>query len=149
MRGHVSRISRVVLLAAAGLLVTYAPLQAQPVQPLGFKWWQDEMAQRKIGLSTDQSKRIEEVFQAALPELRRAKKQLDAVEKDLSRLVDSPDAALIQQVDRVEAARADLNKARTLMLLRIRRILTADQRVRLEALHQGRAREHSGPDNRH
>lgn len=138
-------------LVAACLLLAHGPLQAQPLTAPGFKWWQDETAQRKIDISGDQSRRIEDVFQNALPELRRAKKQFDAVEADLSRLVESSadDGALTQQVDRVEAARADLNKARTLMLLRMHRILTADQRVRLKALHKGREREHQGPDKRH
>ena len=40
-------------------------------------------------------------------------------------------------------------KTRTLMLLRIRRILTADQRVKLDAFHKERERgDHKNHDNR-
>ena len=53
----------------------------------------------------------------------------------------------MDQVDSVESARAELNKSRTMMLLRMRRVLTTDQWAKFTALHQaaekfGRDREH-------
>ena len=53
------------------------------------------------------------------PELVRRKKALDEVERELSRVVESSsdDSVIALQVDRVEEKRAELNKARTLMLL--------------------------------
>ena len=143
MKGYSCGVWRTVLFAAV-LCAVSSPLQAQ-----GFKWWQNEPFQKRLGLTSDQSRRIEDVFQAALPNLRRAKQQLDSQEGELSKLVNgaAEDAALAQQVERVEAARSELNKTRTLMLLRIRRILTADQRVKLDAIHKERERERDHKDH--
>jgi Spy/CpxP family protein refolding chaperone len=46
-----------------------------------------------------------------------------------------------QQIDQVEAVRSALNKTRTLMLLRMRHVLTPEQRVQLNALRDRRERE--------
>jgi Spy/CpxP family protein refolding chaperone len=142
------RLPRRWLLAAASAA---ALASAFPAAAQGFRWWQDEGVQRRIGLAPDQSRHIEEVFQNALPELRRGKRQLDTAEGELSRLADgvADDAVLAQHVERVEAARAELNKTRTLMLLRMRRILSADQRSGLDALHRQRETARAGVDKRH
>jgi Spy/CpxP family protein refolding chaperone len=114
------------------------------------KWWQSERFQRELQLTADQISRIEDVFQAALPELRQQKKALDRLENDLSRLIDTSadEAAVMREADRVEAVRSELSKARTRMLLRIRRVLTADQRVRLAALHDEWERSRKREDRR-
>jgi Spy/CpxP family protein refolding chaperone len=121
------------------------------------KWWQQERFQRELQLGADQISRIEEVFQAAIPELRQQKKALDQLETRLSRLIDTSadETAVMQEADRVEAAGAGrshaphhLSKARTRMLLRIRRVLTAEQRVKLGALHEEWERERKRQDHR-
>lgn len=112
------------------------------------KWWQSERFQRELHLSADQISRIEEVFQAALPELRRQKKALDQLEKELSRLIDTSadEDAVMSEADRVESVRAELSKARTRMLLRMRRVLTAEQRAKLGVLHEQWERERKHQD---
>lgn len=136
-------LCRATLLLAVLLATGPALLLAQ--DSARFKWWQNETVQKQLGLAGDQVKRIEAVFQGALPDLRRGKQQLDALEGELSRLVEksADDAAVVQQVDRVEAARGVLNKTRVLMLLRMRRLLSPDQRVRLDAFHMGRGSDHA------
>jgi Spy/CpxP family protein refolding chaperone len=133
-------------LALLGLVttITVTPAAAQG------KWWQSERFQRELQLNADQISRIEEVFQAAIPELRQQKKALDRLETELSRLIDTSDdeTAVMHEADRVEAARAELSKARTRMLLRIRRVLTAEQRVKLGALHEEWERERKRQDHR-
>jgi Spy/CpxP family protein refolding chaperone len=57
--------------------------------------------------------------------------------------VDEP--TIVAQLDRVESVRAELNKARVLMLYRMNRVLSPDQRTRLKALWE---RQHGG-DRRH
>jgi Spy/CpxP family protein refolding chaperone len=126
-----------VLLALTAVLVFAASASAQ-----GFKWWNSEQYKHELGLTADQSRRLEEIFQAALPDLRVHKKTLDEAEAEFNRLVQHEDEkAVLAQVDRVEAARAELNKARTLMLLRMRRTLTTDQWVKLGAMHDAAQRD--------
>ena len=62
-------------------------------------------------------------------------------EKEFDRLVDrGDDASVMQHVGVVEAARAELNKTRTVILLRMRRSLTADQWAKFTALADQRGR---------
>jgi Spy/CpxP family protein refolding chaperone len=114
-------------------------LLAIPASAQGFKWWNSDQYRRELGLTTDQSRRIEEIFQAALPGLRVAKKALDDAEANFESLVQrGDDSSVMEQVDHVETARGELNKARTIMLLKMRRVLTTDQWVKLGALERER-----------
>jgi Spy/CpxP family protein refolding chaperone len=116
----------------AALLVLAAPAQAQAV-----KWWMSEQYVHELGLTSDQSRRIEEIFQAAVPALRVQKKALDDAEKQFQTTMERGDySAVMEQVDRLETARADLNRSRTLMLVNMRRLLTVDQWIKLDAMHQ-------------
>lgn len=132
------------------VLATVVALVPVAASAQGFKWWESEKFKRELQLTTEQISRIEEVFQAALPELRQQKKALDRLEQDLSRLIDTSadEEHVMQQADKVESVRAELSKARTLMLLRMRRVLTADQRVKLGALHEEWERNRKRQDRR-
>jgi Spy/CpxP family protein refolding chaperone len=110
----------------------------------GFKWWQNERFQEELALTPQQVTRLEEIFQAKQPKLRRQKEAFDVLEASLSKLVadgraTEADAAAL--IDEVEAARSAFSKSRTLMLFKMRRILTSDQHVKLTALHQQWERE--------
>ena len=66
-------------------------------------------------------------------------------EADFNQMVEaSDDAQVMAQVGVVEAARSELNKSRTMMLLRMRRVLTPDQRVKFVMLQQ-QTRNHRPP----
>jgi Spy/CpxP family protein refolding chaperone len=120
-------------------------LSVSPAVAQGFKWWQNENFRRELGLTPEQSARLEEIFQASQPTLRTQKQAFDRADAGLERLVETGDeGAVIQQLNVVEAARAELNKSRTMMLLRMRRILTSDQRVKFTALHQALDRDRKG-----
>jgi Spy/CpxP family protein refolding chaperone len=132
------------LLAAVFLLALAAPLHGQS---FGFAWWKDPQFQHELGLSADQSARIDAIFQAAISQLRPKKQELDQQEDLLSQqIVAGADEALVsKQVDRVEAIRSHMNKMRTLMLLKERQVLTPDQRVKLNKLHEQWERDHKRP----
>jgi Spy/CpxP family protein refolding chaperone len=132
------------LLPAVFLLALAAPLHGQS---FGFAWWKDPQFQHELGLSADQSARIDAIFQAAISQLRPKKEELDKQEELLSQqIVAGADETLVsKQVDRVEAIRSHMNKMRTLMLLKERQILTPDQRVKLSKLHEQWERDHKRP----
>ena len=130
----------IVLLAA---LAAPGVLQAQEQQQRK-KWWQDEQFKAELGLTAQQSASVEATFQSALPKLKAAKAQLDELEADLSRMIREralDESVISAQIDKVEAARADLSKNRTLMLYRIHRILTPEQNTKLQAMHDRWERE--------
>ena len=130
------------MLALASVLAVPRPLHAG--QGGKFKWWQSERFVQDLGLTQEQSARIEEVFQASWPALHAAKADLDRLETELSRLIaegTASEAKVLQHIDRVEASRSAMGRTRSLMLYRMHRLLTADQRVKLKALYDAVERE--------
>jgi Spy/CpxP family protein refolding chaperone len=134
------RAALVAVVLGVAVLWTAAPASAQ-----GFKWWQSDKFKKELSLNQDQSTHIEDIFQHTLPVLRKQKDTLDKAEADFNQMVEaSDDAQVMAQVTVVEAARAELNKSRTMMLLRMRRVLTPDQRVKFVMLQQ-QTRTHGRP----
>jgi Spy/CpxP family protein refolding chaperone len=122
-------------LAVAVLLALAAPLHGQS---FGFSWWKDAQFQRDLGLTPDQAAKIDAIFQSTISLLRQKKADLDRQEDELSRMIaaGADESLVTRQVDKVESTRASMNKMRTLMLLHERQVLTPEQRVRLNKLHE-------------
>jgi Spy/CpxP family protein refolding chaperone len=140
MRGHL--LAAVILLT--GTAVGYAqqlhaPVQPAPsfTQPQPFAWWKSEQFKKELGLTADQSARIDKIWETTRPELRQEWEELQKLEEKLSRLIqnDADEAVLARQIDRVETARANTNKTRSLMLVQMVKTLTPDQRSRFKALN--------------
>jgi len=146
MKAHLVTVCR----SAVALALVWCAL-ADTARAQGFKWWQTERFQRELALTLDQISRIEEIFQACIPELRQHKESLDRQEEELSVMIDraADEPLVMQQLDRVEAARVALSKSRTRMLLRIRRVLNTEQRVKLGVLHQEWIRERKQQHNQY
>lgn len=111
------------------------------------KWWlADHPYHRELALTGEQSKRLEEIFQAAVPTLKAQKRTLDKAEAEFEALIErGSDAAVMEQVNHLETARAELSKTRTMMLLRMKKVLTADQWAKFTALHQAQQRVTTKP----
>jgi Spy/CpxP family protein refolding chaperone len=116
--------------------VLAAPLSAGALK---FKWWQSERFVRELALTTDQQTRLEGIFKSSWPSLEACKGDLDRLDSELSKLIaegTTAETQVIQQIDRVEASRSALGRARALMLYRMYRVLTPEQRVKLNALNE-------------
>ena len=108
-----------------------------------FKFWQGDV-QAELGITNQQSAAIEQIFQATMPKLEETKQKLDKLEATLSQTIrdNTADLATVaMQVDRQESTRAELYKTRTLMLYRMRLLLTPEQRARLQARWEARNRK--------
>jgi len=123
----------------AALLFSAAPAIAQrpPEAPRPFAWWKSEPFKKELGLTTDQSARIDKIWETTRVELRQEWDELSKLESKLSRLIqnDADEAVLTRQIDRVETARAGANKTRSLMLVQMLKVLTPEQRTRFNTLH--------------
>lgn len=111
------------------------------------RWWKTESISKELGLTADQSSRIEQIFESTVPELRQEWDELDRLEGKLSRMIQddtNDEATLARQIDRVETARASASKTRSLMLMRMRKVLTPEQRVRLQDITKRREAGNSG-----
>jgi Spy/CpxP family protein refolding chaperone len=136
------------IIGIIGVLVAVSTVQAAGQGPVR-KWWADREVQTALDLTAQQADQVEAIFQSTLPQLRSAKDELDRQEAELSRLIaaDTTDESLIaQQIDRVEAARSEMSKLRALMLFRMHRVLSADQRAKLKAYSERRNHERRGRD---
>jgi Spy/CpxP family protein refolding chaperone len=120
--------------------------------PMGFPfgaWWKNPDVVQKIGLTDDQSQRIDKVFQDFRAKLVDLHSNLQKQEEQLKPLVDadSPDdGAVMAQVDRVAQARVALEKANAQMMLAIRHVLTSDQWEKLKERSPGRRHWGERPD---
>jgi Spy/CpxP family protein refolding chaperone len=111
------------------------------------RWWNNPQVAQKIGLTDDQRKKMDDIFQQHRLKLVDLDANLKREEIVMEPLVnaDQPDEAkLLAQIDRVAQARAELEKANARMLLGIRRVLTADQWKKLQEEHQGPNEMHPG-----
>jgi Spy/CpxP family protein refolding chaperone len=101
------------------------------------RWWSNPDVAAKIGLSADQQKKMDAVFEQARPGLMNQLQAVHTEEQNMGPLLaaDQPDESkILAQVDRIAQARAELEKANARMLLGLRRILTADQWKTLQAM---------------
>lgn len=140
----------IVLFLLAILLGPCGVVSAQEPQQQRRKWWQDEQYKSELGLTEQQTASVEAIFESAIPRLKTLKTQLDGLETELSRLIRerAVDESIVSaQIDRVEAARAELSKNRTLMLYRIHRVLTPEQNTKLQEMHD-RWEKQRGRDSR-
>jgi len=103
------------------------------------KWWDNPQVAEQLGLSADQKKKMEDIFQQNRLKLVDLNATVQKAELTMEPLVaaDQPDEAkIVAQIDKVAQARADLEKANARMLLGIRGVLTPEQFQKL----QGQAR---------
>lgn len=106
------------------------------------KWW--EVYKTELRLSPDQASRIDAIFEATFPQLRASYEELNKREEQLSALIsanDATEAQVLRQADQIEAIRGELSKTRVLMLFRMRRVLSPEQRDKLQALQKDRERD--------
>jgi Spy/CpxP family protein refolding chaperone len=144
-----------IALQVTALLALSASVGANDQQsgkPTHRKWWQTEEIKTQLGLTAQQSTQLEEIFQATVPKLRAAKEDLDRRETGLSQVLADPAASESQvshHIDKVESARAELSKLRTLMLFRMHRLLSPEQRDKLKAVEQKSRGHEKRPPTEH
>ncbi len=130
-----------VLVTALGLSASAAWADHEQEQGRTHKWWQSSTFKTELGLTPHQADELDAIYQASLPKLKSQKEELDRLEATLSKMIEdgtADEARVVQKLDRVEAARSELAKTRTLMLYRMHRVLTSDQRQKLKTLFERR-----------
>src|SRR5579863_6249382 len=97
---------------------------------LSGRWWTNPTIANRLGLTPDQQKKMDAIFQQERLKLIDLTAALDKEEAMLEPLMESdqPDVASIRtQIDRIVQARSELEKVNANMLLGIRLILTPSQ----------------------
>jgi len=106
--------------------------QDHPPRP---KWWIDPKLRAELAITDRQSADVDKIWQKSSPALTEGREKLLKLEDALSQMIYVADEALvIAQIDKVENLRAELSKARTVMIYRMNKVLTPDQRAKVKAI---------------
>ena len=120
------------------------PQQAPPASPTRdqkgrWMWWRVPESKAELGISDQQAAEIDQIFQATVPALRAAKEDLDKLDAEVAQVIKpaNADVSAVQQlVSRAEHARAKLTITRTVMFYRMHRVLSSEQRAKLDAMFE-------------
>ena len=131
-------MTRKASLLAGLILITALPVLAQGDFPEG-KWWKRPRLAAEINLTADQSRDIDRVFVQARARLIDLKADLEKKQLSLQTSMEDRGAdrkTVEKQIEAVETARAELQKARALMVLDMKQILKPEQWERLLQIQQ-------------
>lgn len=118
------------LIAAVGNLSTSVGTQ-------GYRWWHNDAIRGELELTRSQVDTIDTLFVSTLEERHALRRELDRHEEYVEQLLargDIDDTQAIEAITRLEATRARRNAARTVMLFRMYRVLSTEQRRALKRL---------------
>jgi len=146
------RANLLVFCAAAGLMwgQQAAPPEPPPGQPgveprmgrgamrprLDGKWWDNPETAKRVGITAEQQKKMDDVFHLSRLKLIDLTAALQKEEVVMDGLMQNPqldDAKILPVADRIAEARAELEKTNVRMLLGIRHVLTPEQWTKVEA----------------
>jgi len=111
-------------------------------QPRRTAWWKNPEIMKEVGITPEQSKKIDDLFHKRLPEAMAQEREFKKQDDELNRLLRERTVGadvIAVQVDRVEAQRTSLNKTRTVMIYQMYQVLSAEQYAKLVAYNARRA----------
>lgn len=111
------------------------------------RWWDNPNVAQQVGITDDQKKKMDDIFQQHKLQLIDLKAAVEKQEAIMEPLVgaDQPDEAkILSQIDAIAQARAELEKANARMLFGIRTVLTPDQWKKLRTMAQARMERGDG-----
>ena len=126
-----------------------APFEAGAQNRRPHRWWQSDEVTTLLDLSGEQAASLDRIYRRTLPKMHESYRRMNAEERTLSRMIANmqvEETDVTRQIDRVEAARSELSKTRTLMVFRMYRVLDPTQRSALkEWMDVKPDRRRSGP----
>ena len=130
-----------------------------PAQPNGkpdqghqiAKWWVDPKLRAELSITDQQSATIEKIFSKDYDKRAESRKRLETLEKQLDQMMldaSAEETAVVALLDKVEAARTEVSKGRVIMLYRMNKVLSPEQRVKLDAMAKEMRGQRPGGDGR-
>jgi len=125
------------VVAAGAVLICLVALHAVATEADEYRWWRDPTVQQELSLTAAQVKILEGLFASTQAEQRRLGNALDLLESRTEQAIGP--AALDElrwrsAVDELEAMRAKRNASRSLMLFKMYRTLSPEQRRRMREM---------------
>ena len=112
-------------------------------------WWKNPADMAEIGLSAEQSATIDGIFKAEVEKMKPLRETVNQLERSLDQAIraNTTDVEVFaKQVHKIEKMRAELNTMRTVMLYRMRRVLTQEQNAKFRAMWDRREAERRKQD---
>jgi len=113
------------------------------------RWWDNPRLAQQIGLTDDQKKKMDDIFQQhrlQLIDLHAALEKQEVLLRPMLGADQLDESKVLSQIDAIAQARAELEKANARMLFGIRKVLTPEQWKKLQTIVQAHMaeREHRG-----
>ena len=151
MARHSRRLLAALVITAAAIVTAEArqgqsePQQLPPQQQAGKPqheqrrepWWKNAKDIAELNLTPQQSAKIDEIFQKVMEQARPLRMEVQNLEKNLDAIIREAKmdvGVFTLEVDKIEGKRAELNKMRTVMLYRMRRVLNAEQNAKFQIM---------------
>jgi len=111
------------------------------------RWWDNPNVATQVGITDDQKKKMDDIFQhykLQLIDLKAAVEKQEAIMQPLIEADQPDETKILSQIDAIAQARAELEKANARMLFGIRTVLTADQWKKLRTMAANRMQRGEG-----
>jgi Spy/CpxP family protein refolding chaperone len=100
-------------------------------------WWADEKSKKELGLTPEQVKELDDIYNSAKDELAADRATFDRERKELDKMIAESKAErwmVTRQIDKTETSRSAMNKLWIMTMYRMHQQLTPEQRVKLQSM---------------
>jgi Spy/CpxP family protein refolding chaperone len=112
------------------------------------KWWRTPELRAEFGISDAQSTELDRIFHSFYASLKSGMADVDRYHKDVSKIMaegSSSEVDVLHAIDKLEAAKASLARTRMLMLYRMYRVLSPEQRIKVKRYQEQKDAVASAP----
>jgi Spy/CpxP family protein refolding chaperone len=110
-----------------------------PKPKMAHKWWRDPDTRAKLGITDKQSAELDGIYHSFYGALKSGTHEVERYQRDVSQIMADPASTepdVLHAIDKLEMAKARLSRTRTLMLYRMHRVLTPEQRAKVKKLQE-------------
>ena len=124
------------------------PKAAEAAAKAKAKWWRSPELRAEFAITDAQSTELDRIFHSFYASLKSGMEDVDRYHKDVSKIMaegSSSEVDVLHAIDKLEAAKASLARTRMLMLYRMYRVLSPDQRIKVKRYHEQKDAAASAP----
>jgi Spy/CpxP family protein refolding chaperone len=124
------------------------PKAAEAAAKAKAKWWRSPELRAEFAITDVQSADLDRIFHSFYASLKSGMEDVDRYHKDVSKMMaegSSSEVDVLHAIDKLEAAKASLARTRMLMLYRMYRVLSPDQRIKVKRYHEQKDAAASAP----
>jgi Spy/CpxP family protein refolding chaperone len=124
------------------------PKAAEAAAKTKAKWWRSPELRAEFAITDAQSTELDRIFHSFYASLKSGMADVERYHKDVSKMMaegSSSEVDVLHAIDKLEAAKASLARTRMLMLYRMYRVLSPDQRIKVKRYQEQKDAAASAP----